>query len=431
METARLGLEQGGPVQRGDVEAIDGVCRGVGMSKAASGSARGGVLDPVIEKLKLSMTADQLAGRVNATVPLDTVVIEVTVTDASPEQAARIADTLGEQFPATIVELEQVAPGQASPVKVTLVRKAQVDSTPISPKPSRNIGLGVVLGLLLGFGLALFRDLLDTTIKGERDAEEVTDATIIGGISYDADAPKHPLIAHADPRSHRAEAFRSLRTNLRFIDAANHPRSIVFTSSMPGEGKTTTTANLALTIAAAGQRVCVIEGDLRRPRLLGYMGLEGSVGLTDILIGRTEIGDVLQQFGETTMWALGAGAIPPNPSELLGSPIMAETLHELEGRFDYVLIDAPPLLPVTDAAILSTVAGGAVVVVGSGVVHKEHLRRALIALEAVGANTLGLVLNRIPKGDGHSYGDYRYEYSGDSKRERAKDRRRTKESVAP
>ncbi len=256
------------------------------------------MLDPVIEKLKLSMTADQLAGRVNATVPLDTVVIEVTVTDASPEQAARIADTLGEQFPATIVELEQVAPGQASPVKVTLVRKAQVDSTPISPKPSRNIGLGVVLGLLLGFGLALLRDLLDTTIKGERDAEEVTDATIIGGISYEADAPKHPLIAHADPRSHRAEAFRSLRTNLRFIDAANHPRSIVFTSSMPGEGKTTTTANLALTIAAAGQRVCVIEGDLRRPRLLDYMGLEGSVGLTDILIGRTEIGDVLQQFGD-------------------------------------------------------------------------------------------------------------------------------------
>lgn len=389
------------------------------------------VLDPVIDKLKLSTTADKLAARVSATVPLDTVIIEVTVTDSSPEQAARIADTLGEQFPATIEQLEQVAGGQASPVKVTLVRNAQLDPAPISPKPSRNIALGLVLGLLLGFGLALLRDMLDTTIKGEHDVEEVTDATVIGGISYDADAPQHPLIAHADPRSHRAEAFRSLRTNLKFIDAANHPRSIVFTSSVPGEGKTTTTANLALTIASAGQRVCVIEGDLRRPRLLDYMGLEGSVGLTDILIGRTEMTDVLQQFGETSMWVLGAGAIPPNPSELLGSPVMVNTIRKLEARFDYVLIDAPPLLPVTDAAILSTVAGGAVVVVGSGVVHKEHLRRALDALESVNGNTLGLVLNRIPKGDGRGYGDYRYEYAAESEREKAKDRQRAKVTAAP
>jgi len=389
------------------------------------------VLDPVIDKLKLSTTADRLAAQVTATVPLDTVLIEVTVTDSSPEQAARIADTLGEQFPATIEQLEQVAAGQASPVKVTLVRKAQVDPAPISPKPSRNIALGLMLGLLLGFGLALLRDMLDTTIKGERDVEEVTDATVIGGISYDADAPQHPLIAHADPRSHRAEAFRSLRTNLKFIDAANHPRSIVFTSSVPGEGKTTTTANLALTIAAAGQRVCVIEGDLRRPRLLDYMGLEGSVGLTDILIGRTEMTDVLQQFGETSMWVLGAGAIPPNPSELLGSAVMANIIRKLEARFDYVLIDAPPLLPVTDAAILSTVVGGAVVVVGSGVVHKEHLRRALEALQAVNGNTLGVVLNRIPNGDGRGYGDYRYEYAAESDGKKAKDRQRAKVTAAP
>jgi len=389
------------------------------------------VLDPVIDKLKLTTTADGLAAQVTATVPLDTVLIEVIVTDSSPEQAAKIADTIGEQFPATIEQLERVAADKASPVKVTLVRNAQVNPAPILPRPGRNIALGLVLGLLLGLGLALVRDLLDTTIKEERDVEEVTDTTVIGGISYDTDARQHPLIAHADPRSHRAEAFRSLRTNLRFIDAANHPRSIVFTSSVPGEGKTTTTANLALTIAAAGQRVCVIEGDLRRPRLLDYMGLEGSVGLTDVLIGRAEMTELLQQFGETSLWVLGAGAIPPNPSELLGTPVMADTIRELEARFDYVLIDAPPLLPVTDAAVLSTVAGGAVVVVGSGVVHKEHLRRALEALQAVNGNTLGLVVNRIPKGDGNGYGDYRYAYSAESEGRRVKDRRRGKATVAP
>ncbi len=389
------------------------------------------VLDPVIATLKLGTTADQLAERVSATVPLDTVLIEVTVTDSSPEQAAKIADALGAQFPATIEQLEQLAAGQASPVKVTLVRTAQVDPTPVSPKPSRNLALGLVLGLLLGLGAALLRDRLDTTIKGERDAEEVTKATVIGAISYDADAPRHPLIVHADPRSPRAESFRSLRTNLRFIDAANHPRSMVFTSSVPGEGKTTTTANLALTIAAAGQQVCVVEGDLRRPRLLDYMGLEGSVGLTDILIGRARMADTLQQFGDTSVWVLGAGAIPPNPSELLGSPTMASTIRELEDRFDYVLIDAPPLLPVTDAAILSTMAGGAVVVVGSGVVKRIHLRRALEALSSVNSNTLGLVLNRIPKSEEHSYGNYRYEYADNSERQWAKNRSRTKATVAP
>lgn len=380
------------------------------------------VLGPVIDELKLDTTPDRLASRIAATVPLDTVLIEVTVTDSTPEQAAKIANAIGAKFPATILAIEQVSAGQPSPVKVSVVREAQADLTPISPKPTRNIALGLVLGLLLGFGLALLRDILDTTIKGEHDLQGVTDKTIIGTIAFDSDAPDHPLIVQADPRSQRAEAFRSLRTNLRFVDAANHPRSIVLTSSLPGEGKSTTVANMALTMAASGQRVCIVEGDLRRPRLLDYMGLEGSVGLTDILIGRADLTDVLQQFGETSMWVLGAGAIPPNPSELLGSPIMANTLRELEARFDHVLIDAPPLLPVTDAAILTTIAGGALVVVGAGVVHKEHLRRALDALDAVNGNTLGLVLNRIPKGDGGHYGGYQYEYAAESGRERAKDR---------
>ncbi len=388
------------------------------------------VLAPVIKKLQLTTTPDQLARQVSATVPLDTVIIDVTVTDASAEQAAKIAQTIGEQFPDTIEQLEQVGGDKPSPVKVTVVRQADTNPAAISPKPTRNLALGLVLGLLLGIGLALLRDMLDTTIKGERDLEGVTDGTIIGTISFDPDAVEHPLLVHADQRGHRSEAFRSLRTNLQFVDVANKPRSMVITSSLPGEGKTTTTANLALTIAAAGQRVCIVEGDLRRPRLLDYLGLEGAVGLTDVLIKRAELGDVLQQFGSTNMWVLGAGAIPPNPSEMLGSPAMRTTIGELEARFDYVLVDAPPLLPVTDAAVLSTVVGGALVVVGAGVVHKEHLRRALDTLDAVTGVTLGLVLNRLPRGDGGSYGDYRYEYVNDSERGRIKERRRKQPTPA-
>jgi capsular exopolysaccharide synthesis family protein len=276
---------------------------------------------------------------------------------------------------------------------------------------------------LAGFGVALVRDLLDTTVKGARDLEGVTDRAVIGGISFDDDATAHPLIVQVDPRSPRAEAFRSLRTNLQFIDVANPPKSIVVTSSLPGEGKSTTAANLAISLAEAGSSVCVIEGDLRRPRLLEYLGYEGSVGLTDVLVGRVGVKDVLQPFSSKGLWILGSGPIPPNPSELLGTSKMADLIKRLEGQFDYVLIDAPPLLPVTDAAVLSTVVDGALVVVGAGIVSKDQLSHALDSLEAVNGQVLGLILNRVAATEGGSaYGGYAYEYIPESNREVAKRR---------
>jgi polysaccharide biosynthesis transport protein len=386
------------------------------------------VLNPVIDELDLETDADRLGRQISASVPLDTVLIDVMVNDADPQQAARIADAVGKQFAQTVAELERVSDTSASPVKVSVVRPPSIPSTPVSPKPARNIALGVVLGLMLGLGAALLRDLLDTSIRTERDVKDVTEETIIGGVLFDADSAKRPLIVQADPHGPRAEAFRALRTNLQFIDAATHPRSMTFTSSLPGEGKTTTTVNLAISMAAAGSRVCLVEGDLRRPRMLKYMGLENAVGLTNVLIGQAELEDVLQPFGSSNIQVLGAGQIPPNPSELLGSEAMARTVRELETKFDYVIVDAPPLLPVTDAAVLSTITGGTVVVVGCDIVHKEQLTRGLEALQAVGGNVLGLVVNRIPtKGaDAESY-YYREGYAPQlparSRKERSKERR--------
>jgi tyrosine-protein kinase len=385
------------------------------------------VLDPVIDQLGLKTTAEALGERVSASVPLDTVLIDVMVDDASPEQSARIADAVGKQFAQSVSELERVSASGPSPVKVSVVRPPSVPTAPISPKPVRNVALGLVLGLMLGLGAALLRDLLDTSIRGERDVKDATDETVIGGIMYDADSSKRPLIVQSEPHGPRSEAFRALRTNLQFIDAATHPRSMTFTSSLPGEGKTTTTANLAISMAAGGSRVCVVEGDLRRPRMLRYMGMEGSVGLTNVLIGQAELADVLQPFGESNIQVLGAGQIPPNPSELLGSEAMARTVRELEAMFDYVIIDAPPLLPVTDAAVLSTITGGVVVVVGCDIVHKEQLNRGLESLRAVNGNVLGLVVNRIPTrgADAESYyysEGYAPQAPERSRKERAKDR---------
>lgn len=370
------------------------------------------VLQPVITKLKLPEKPSVLGTSISATVPANTVLINVSVTDTDPNQAQRIANAIGQQFPQTVEAIERVKANSASPVKVTLTKAAVVDTTAVSPKPVRNLLLGIVLGLLLGTGLAVMRNTLDTRVRTKEDVEELSDElAVIGSIPFDGDAPKHPLLVQTDPHSTRAESFRSLRTNLRFVDVANHPRVIVMTSSLAGEGKTTTTANLALVLAEMGASVCLIEGDLRRPRLLEYLGMEGSVGLTDVLIEQAILADVLQPFGKHRLSVLGAGQLPPNPSELLGSPAMRETLARLEEQFDYVLIDAPPLLPVTDAAVLSTVASGAVLVVGSGLVTRDQVTTAIESLEAVNGALLGVTLNRVPRGSRMSgYYDYRYDY---------------------
>ncbi|WP_431844245.1 polysaccharide biosynthesis tyrosine autokinase, partial [Calidifontibacter indicus] len=309
---------------------------------------------------------------------------------------------------------------------VTTVRQATVDTAAVAPKPLRNIALGLLLGLLLGLALAVLRDRFDNQIRSKDDVEQVTDLSIIGGIPFDADAPAHPLIVQSDPHSGRSEAFRSLRTNLQFVNAAKHPRVIVMTSCLAGEGKTTTTANLALTMAEAGAKVVLIEGDLRRPRLLRYLGMEGAVGITDVLIGRAEIKDVVQRFGEHELGVIGAGQIPPNPSELLGSDAMRTVLNELQDVFDYVIIDAPPLLPVTDAAILSAITDGTVLVAASGAVTTDQLQTALDSLDHVGGTTLGIVMNKIPRKRGGRYYDYRYEYQPETTRQTTRQNDTTK-----
>ncbi|WP_404386765.1 polysaccharide biosynthesis tyrosine autokinase [Knoellia locipacati] len=368
------------------------------------------LLDPVAAKAGLDDAVGALGGKISATTPPDTVLLDVTVTDANPTQARDIAQAIAEVFPTVVADLERVSPDADSPVKVTVLREPTVPTAPISPRPSRNLALGLVVGLLLGFGAAVLKQLLDTKLRTKEDVEAMTEAVVLGGIPYDADAEKHPLIIQADPLAGRAEAFRALRTNLQFVDAANHPRVIVVTSSIAGEGKSSTTANLALAMAESGASVCVVEGDLRRPRLLAYLGLEGSVGLTDVLIGRYELDDVLQPFGAHSLTVLGAGATPPNPSELLGSTSMRNTLDELRRRFDYVLIDGAPVLPVTDSTVLTRLADGAIIVAGSGVVNKDQFEHALDTFETVNGTVLGVVLNRIPRQTRGGYYDYRYEY---------------------
>jgi polysaccharide biosynthesis transport protein len=375
------------------------------------------VLTPVIASLHLPQTPSELGAKVSASAPLNTVLINVTVRDRSPAQAKAIADAVSLSFTKVVATLETPANGGSSPIKVSVVKQADVPGSPVSPNKKLDIALGLLLGLALGIGFAVLRETLDTTIKSTADLNAVSKASFLGGIVFDADVPKRPLITHADPQSRRAESFRHLRTNLQFVDVANRSRSFVITSSVGGEGKSTTSANLALALAATGSRVALVEGDLRRPKVADYLGLERAVGLTTVLIGQATVTDVIQSWGNGQLHVLPAGRVPPNPSELLGSQAMQNVIRELEAKYDYVLIDAPPLLPVTDATVLSRIAGGAIVVVGSGKIRRDQLRRSLETLAAVDAPVHGLILNFLPTKGPDAYTYYAYGYDGNKPRD--------------
>ncbi|MBF4589293.1 polysaccharide biosynthesis tyrosine autokinase [Curtobacterium sp. VKM Ac-1395] len=370
------------------------------------------VLLPVISSLKLDMTTDQLASRVTADAPLNTTLIAITVNDTDPVQAAEIANAASQSLTNVVQNIEATDADGQSTVKLTRVKQADVPSVPVSPNVPVNVVLGLLIGLALGVGLSVLRQALDNRVRTEADVERISAKPIVGGIAFDSKASERPLIVQADPRSPRAESFRTLRTNLQFVDIGSKARTFVMTSSVQSEGKSTTVANLAIALDSAGYRVILIDADLRRPRVAEYMEVETNAGLTDVLIGRAELEDVAHPWGRGNMVVLPAGPIPPNPSELLGSQAMQKLIERLESEFDYVLFDAPPLLPVTDAAILSKKASGAIVVVASGKTLKGQLAGAVQSLENVDAPIAGFVMTMMPtKGPGaYGYGRYGYAY---------------------
>ncbi|MCC2034067.1 polysaccharide biosynthesis tyrosine autokinase [Microbacterium allomyrinae] len=367
------------------------------------------VMNPVIAELELDTTAGSLAADVSASAAVNTTLITITVTNSDPTQAADIANALAASLTSAVAELETPDGTDTSPVRLSRVKDALPPLKPSSPNVPLNLVLGALVGLALGVGAAVLRSVLDTRVRSSRDIELVTDRPLIGAIAFDPKAKERPLIVHADPRSPRAESFRALRTNLQFLDMGGRS-SFVVTSSVANEGKSTTTINLAIALADAGKRVALLDTDLRKPKIAEYLGIEGGVGLTDVLIGRARIADVMLPWGDRSLFVLPAGKIPPNPSELLGSHQMQTLLTVLERDFDVVLCDAPPLLPVTDGAILAKATSGAIVAVAAGRTTRHQLGGAIDALQTVGAKIAGVVLTMVPTRGPDSYYAYGYGY---------------------
>lgn len=286
-------------------------------------------------------------------------------------------------------------------------------SAPSNPKKSINFALGLLLGLGLGVCLASLRRLLDNTIKNEDDIEGTP---LLAAIGFDDIADEKPLVTQIGRYAARTEAFRTLRTNLQFLRPDAHPQVIVFTSALPGEGKTTSAINLALSLAQAGAKTLLIEADLRRPKIPTYLEMSPkALGLSELLSRQEKmtapsIKKIVQPYENTGLHVLLAGKVPPNPSELLGSHAFEDLIVVLRKQFEYIIIDCSPLLPVTDAAIVAAKADGAILVVHAGVTKKPHFIGSRDAIKSVGSIILGVVLNKIPESTlEYEYG-YRYGY---------------------
>lgn len=366
------------------------------------------VLQPAIDSLGLNTSAEELSSRIEASTDLNTVLINISVTDTSPAQASATAQAVGDSLIKAVDKLETPRDGGASPISLSIITPAEAPSAPSAPNTRLNLVVGLIVGLAIGIAAAVLRSTLDYRVLGEADLRRVTDAPLLGGIAFDQDATRKPLLTQTGGQSPRAESFRQLRTNLQFANVSGRAKTVLVTSSLPGEGKSTTATNLAIALAQAGQTVCLIDADLRRPMVNEYLGLERNAGLTTALVGSADVNDLLQHWGDDNLFVLTSGRIPPNPSEMLGSEEMKNLIIRLEQVFDTVVVDAPPLLPVTDAAVLAQHVGGVVLVVGAQKIKHHDLERSLSALKMVGATLLGIVLNHLPsKGpDAYAYSYY-------------------------
>ena len=287
---------------------------------------------------------------------------------------------------------------------------------PFTPDYTRNLALGALAGIMLGYVGAFVRMNLDRKLRSVEEVEELIETPVLAIVPDVKDLDRK--LTEGVDRSHRgpaAEAFRQLRTNFRFIDVDNPIRSVVITSANEGEGKSTVATNLARVLASAGQETVLVDADLRRPVVAGIYGVDTQIGLAQVLVGDVTADEALQESGIEHLKVMSAGRVPHNPSELLGSHRMQQLLQELS-RDHLVVLDAPPLLPVTDAALLAAIADGAMVVFAIGQTYKEQARLAKRRLEQTGGRMLGVVLNRAPLRGlgavvyGYGYGSYTSDY---------------------
>ena len=374
---------------------------------------------------KLSLSTGQIRSSLTATAGDNAALITVSAQASSPKNAQLLANSALQATADYIKEIEQnpgnaqalvngdsnaaaTPPANSNTVRVIPLNNASVNPPLVSPNYQQNTLIGAVIGLVVVYTAIFLRRALDQRIRTRDDATKATGASILGVLPVSEDLNEENIV-NGDTDDHIAqESIRQLRTNLRFVNVDTPPRSFIVTSAVPGEGKSTVSLSLARSLADAGSPVILIDADLRRPTVAKKLKLDAKVGLTQVLAGQVEIANAVHQLGDSNLFVLPAGRIPPNPSELLGSDKMRQLIKELSEEF-IVVVDVPPLLPVTDASLLSHSVDGVILVGSIGRSHREQMTEASSILKKVNANLFGLVLNRAPrKGLGNSYYGFGY-----------------------
>jgi tyrosine-protein kinase len=374
------------------------------------------VAEDVIKDLGLNESPDEVVSRVTIENPPQTTMIRVTATGATPADASALGAAWLNSLSKTIDETEGTGTPPVAPVSMIITPSAVLPDLPVFPDLRTALIVGGVLGLGVGIAFALMRTASDRRIRTADDVESRTGLPVVGTIPLanvgDSRMLDATTLSGTGAQFAVAEALRSLRTNLQFMDVDNPPRAIVVTSPVPSDGKSTIACNLAYTLAAGGKAVVLIDGDLRRSTVAKTMGLPGGAGLSDVLSGRAEIADVLQRTPRSeNLFVLTAGSTPPNPSEVLGSERMRRLIDDL-AQHAMVIIDAPPLLPVTDGAVLAHQTDGALLVISMGRTTYDLLEKSIDTLTKAGGRALGVVLNKAPLKSVDSSA-YSYEYRRD------------------
>lgn len=378
------------------------------------------VLQPVIKDLGLNMTTTDLAGVVTATNPTNTFMVDISAEVGDPQQAADIANSVAKNLSDQISsELYNNSSSSGSPIKLTVVQKAQTPTGQSSPNIPLYLAAGLILGIIVGIGVALLKDILNTKVDSTDDVRELTHASSLGTVPQAAILDDNCPVVVAQPAGSEAEEFRRIRTNLSFLTTTatqGHGRLLVITSTDPSEGKTTVSSNVAVALAEEGKSVLFIDADLRHPSIAHKLGIEGHVGLSHVLSRQASPADVIQKYWKPNLHIMPAGKRPANASILLNSDLMKEMVKQALTQYDYVIIDTAPLSVASDATVFGRMAGGLVLVTGKGIVKKKELENTVTALQTAEVPILGFIFNFADPKKMHSKNYYYYYYEDGNKR---------------
>lgn len=353
------------------------------------------VLEPVIAELDLDISSPALARAITVDTPLNTVIIEITASSPDARESAEIADAVTTSLSAAVAQLAPEGPDGEPAITMTTVAPAQVPSFPYAPNTRFIVLTGVLAGLAVAFIFAIASEAFDTRVRNAAGLARVTDAPLLGRVGRRRGRNSSNLVMRTDPHGPQAEAYRHIRANLEFADVDRRVRALIVTSALAGEGKSTTSINLALALAERFDRVLLIDADLRRPSIGRQCEIEDSVGLTTVLLGEVAVADAVQRWAGV-LDILPSGVVPPNPGQVLGSTAMADLMSELIRSYSFIIVDTPPLLPATDALGLAHMTDGAIVVARYKWTRRGQLARAIESLVAVRARVIGIVLDRVP-----------------------------------